>query len=339
MIESRGEITQTYLNAIEKELKLALIQAAPLGNNSLYEMLSYHMGWPDTLAGSLVKGKRIRPFLTLLSCSALGGDWNVALPAAAAVELVHNFSLIHDDIEDHSFLRRGRPTVYKKWGIAQAINAGDAMFTLAHLQTIRLREKIPAIAALRSVEVLQQACLHLTQGQYLDLAFEKRNEVSIDEYWNMVDGKTAALISACTELGAICANADEQTIEHYRNFGRLFGLAFQVIDDLLGVWGNMQTTGKSNQSDLSSGKKTLPILYGLSRQGKFSELWWKKTFQPEDIEAMTELLDQEGGKEFTMNTAKEIIRQAITVLEKTNPLGNSGEILRDLAMSLTTRDS
>jgi geranylgeranyl diphosphate synthase type I len=129
MYQPADDYIQPYLAAIEDELQLAVKRADIFGFSQLYDMLAYHMGWQDKYSKIEVRGKRIRPLLVLLTCSAAGGDWHEALPAAAAVELVHNFSLIHDDIEDHSPIRRGRPTIWKKWGIPQAINAGDAMFT------------------------------------------------------------------------------------------------------------------------------------------------------------------------------------------------------------------
>jgi geranylgeranyl diphosphate synthase type I len=339
MSDSQEDITQTYLAAIEEELQHAMEQANDVGNIQLYDMLTYHMGWQEEPIKTIARGKRIRPLLVLLTCSAAGGNWKDALPAAAAVEMVHNFSLIHDDIEDQSALRRGRLTVWKKWGIAQAINAGDAMFTLAHLQPIRLSETVSQFAALKSVEVLQHACLHLTQGQYLDLAFEKRDDVSIDDYWSMVEGKTAALISASTELGAISAQCDDQSCVSYRNYGRLFGLAFQVQDDLLGIWGNSLITGKSNQSDLITGKKTLPILYGLSQTGKFAERWHQGPFHQNEIDELMNLLEDEGGKAFALSKAVELINNALIALDEAHPVGYAGLILKELAINLVHRQS
>src|SRR4030043_1837157 len=155
MYASQEDITQMYLAAVEDELQDAVKSANACGNTLLQDMLAYHMGWLGKPISSDARGKRIRPLLVLLTCSAAGGDWKQALPAAAAVELVHNFSLIHDDIEDRSPLRRGRPSVWKRWGIPHAINAGDAMFTLAYLQSIRLAEVISPSAALLAVEALQ----------------------------------------------------------------------------------------------------------------------------------------------------------------------------------------
>lgn len=158
------------------EVELALRQVVDGTVNprvpELRSMLTYHMGWEGEGAGPEAQGKRIRPLLVLLSTQAAGGDWREALPAAAAVELLHNFSLIHDDIQDRSELRRGRPTVWVKWGIAQAINAGDVMFTQAFHALQNLDRSLPADATLEALRVLQQVCLQLTEGQYLDLSYE-----------------------------------------------------------------------------------------------------------------------------------------------------------------------
>lgn len=337
MSETNDNITQMYLIAIEDELCLAVEQVNDLGNTKLHDMLTYHLGWQGKLTNSEARGKRIRPLLVLLTCSAAGGDWHAALPAAAAVELVHNFSLIHDDIEDRSSLRRGRPTIWKKWGIPQAINAGDAMFTLAHLQAIRLAEVISKSAALKAVKILQQACLHLTQGQYLDLSYEKRNDVTLDDYWSMVEGKTAALVSASTELGAISASSDDKTCNSYRNFGRMLGTAFQVQDDILGIWGNSALTGKSNQSDLLTRKKSLPVLYGLFKASQFAEHWKQGPVHPEELIEIISLLENEGAKEFAQAQATELINKSLTALDEAHPIGNAGEILKSLALSLSSR--
>ena len=337
MCASQTNTNQPYLTAIEDELQLAVKRANDVGNTHLHDILAYHMGWQSKRINPDSRGKRIRPLLVLLTCSAAGGDWTHAVPAAAAVELVHNFSLIHDEIEDRSPLRRGRATVWKKWGIPQAINAGDAMFTLAHLELLGLAETISESAALQAVEILQHACLRLTQGQYLDLAFEKQNDVTIDDYWSMVEGKTAALISASIELGALSASCDEQTRHTYRNFGRLLGLAFQVQDDLLGVWGVSALTGKSNQSDLMTRKKTLPVLYGLSKEGEFSKRWSQITVHPNETSELISLLERDDGKAFTLTKANELFDQALSELAGAHPLGSAGQELINLTRNLIDR--
>jgi geranylgeranyl diphosphate synthase type I len=337
MLSAQEDLTQNYLSAVEDGLISAVNRVEKIGNPLLHEMLSYHMGWLGKPTNSESRGKRIRPLLVLFSCSAAGGDWINAIPAATAVELVHNFSLIHDDIEDRSSLRRGCLTVWKKWGIPQAINAGDAMLTLAHLQLLNLKNNLTISATLRSIEILQHACLHLTQGQFLDLSYEKRDHVSIGDYWSMVAGKTSALIAASAELGALSANDDEYICERYRNFGKTLGMAFQVQDDYLGIWGNTTITGKSNHSDLATGKKTLPVLYGLERSPEFTNCWNKRIVNKESIKKMVHFLELSGAKSFTQSTANELIDHALNELYEAHPSGVAGDILISIAKKLMCR--
>ncbi|NJD59322.1 MAG: polyprenyl synthetase [Anaerolineales bacterium] len=332
-------LAQTCLEAIENSLKKAVLRSQEFGDSMLYDMLAYHMGWVDELDQVTTRGKRIRPLLVLLVCSAAGGDWNIALPGATAVELIHNFSLIHDDIEDNSPTRRGRLSVWKKWGIPQAINTGDAMFALAHLEAIRLSQTVDSWVAIKSVDLLQRTCLHLTQGQFLDLSFESRSDLSVDDYWPMVEGKTAALIAASTKLGALAAYCDDAVIEAYHKFGRSLGLAFQVEDDLLGIWGNALLTGKSTQSDLFTGKVTLPVLFGLSRAGKFADLWNSGPITEDKIHFVADLLEAEGAKEFAQSEARRLLQDAFSWLDRARPAGIAGEALRNLALSLVNRQS
>ena len=332
-------ITQTFLDAIENELQQAVKRANNFGNTKLHDMLAYHMGWQGDRKNVETRGKRIRPLLVLLSCTAAGGDWSCALPGATAVELVHNFSLIHDDIEDHSPLRRGRPTIWKKWGIPQAINTGDAMFALAHLEAVRLSKTVSPLIALKAVEILQSTCLHLTQGQYLDLSYESKNDLTINDYWQMIEGKTAALMAVCAELGALVAYLDDKESSIYHKFGWMLGLAFQVQDDLLGIWGNSRLTGKSSQSDLVTGKITLPVLYGLSKADKFAARWKLGPIHPGEVNEIANLLEIEGGKEFAQSQVNHFVNEALSSLEQARPSGIAGEALKNLAVSLVNRQS
>lgn len=325
------------LPAIESGLKSSVALANDNGLGELHYMLAYHLGWEGEGAGAEARGKRLRPLLVLLTTAAAGADWQRALPAAVAVELVHNFSLIHDDIEDSSPLRRGRPTVWTRWGIPQAINAGDAMFTLAHLSMLRLADTTSPEIAFKATEVIQRACLHLTQGQYLDISYETRRGLTVDAYWPMVSGKTAALLAACTHLGAMSAGASSEICESYRQFGRLLGLAFQVQDDYLGIWGDAAITGKPAESDLVSGKKSLPVLFGLSRQGSFAERWAKGPIAPDEVNYLAQLLELEGAREMTLARADELTRQALDALNQAEPRGEAGAALRALAQMLLNR--
>lgn len=330
-------LCQVMLNATEDELRQAVTQGHRQELNELFAMMAYHMGWEGEGAGAEARGKRIRPLLVCLTCAAAGGKWENSLPAAAAVELIHNFSLIHDDIEDNSQLRRGRPTVWKKWGIPQAINTGDALFTLAHLTIFGLEATCSVQTAYRAAAILQQTCMELTQGQYMDIAYESQKELSIESYWLMVSGKTSALLAACTELGGLVAGCSPEEQQSYHEFGHALGLAFQAQDDYLGIWGDAELTGKSIESDLVTGKKSLPILYGLHQKGIFSERWLQKPILPEDAPALAQLLEEEGAKSYTQEAADLLTRDALQSLKAAHPKGKAGKALKTLALRLLQR--
>jgi geranylgeranyl diphosphate synthase, type I len=330
-------LNEILLPAIEDELRKSLIPVEGNGLQDLLSMMVYHLGWEGVGAGPAASGKRIRPLLLLLTCEAAGGHWECALPAAAAVELIHNFSLIHDDIEDNSPTRRGRPTLWTRWGIAQAINTGDSMFTLAHLALLRLEETTSTDITLKAARILQRTCLHLTQGQHLDIAFESRNDLRLESYWQMVSGKTAALIGASTEIGALAGGASEKDQAAYRNFGSSLGLAFQAQDDLLGIWGDSLVTGKSNKSDLLAGKKSLPVVYGLQKGGEFAKRWRQGPVEPEDVDKLAETLSDEGGRAFTEECVQKFTAEALKALDDTLPQRQAGRELKDLAYLLISR--
>ncbi len=334
---SLESLSSEILPVLEEELWRAIQPADGPGLAALHTMLAYHMGWEGEGAGPEATGKRIRPLTVLLTTSAAGGKWRCALPAAAAIELIHNFSLIHDDIEDRSPLRHRRPTLWKKWGIAQAVNTGDTLFTLAHLSILRLGETIPPAAALSAAHILQETSLHLTQGQYLDIAYEAQQSLDLEAYWPMVTGKTAALLAACTEIGALIARAPEVEREHYREFGGKLGLAFQVQDDLLGIWGDAALTGKSAESDLLTGKKSLPVLYGLSQQGSFARRWAQGPIPANEVADLSRQLEAEGARQYTQDYAVRLTSQALDALDQAHPHGEAGEALRELANKLVGR--
>lgn len=325
--------------ALDNELKRQVSRLEKPSTLMFHEMLSYHMGWTGYDAGVNPQGKRIRPLLLLLTTMACGTDWRLALPAAASVELVHNFSLIHDDIEDNSDTRHGRLTVWKKWGIPQAINCGDAVFVLSNLAILDLSSSYPASTILQVSEIFQTSCLNLTIGQYLDMFSETTRDPSTGDYWSMVAGKTAALISACTAIGAKLSQVDNPTLEAYRSFGQYLGLAFQVHDDLLGIWGDVSQTGKSTDSDLVSGKKTLPVLYGLDKNGVFASRYRQGSIQDHETKQLAEQLAQEGAKLFTQGTVDNMTDLALSSLRSANPQGEAGEALFDLANILVNRQN
>jgi geranylgeranyl diphosphate synthase type I len=324
--------------AIEDELKQTIDRAMGDKTVGLRAMLAYHLGWEGQQAGPEAQGKRIRPLLVLLSTLAAGADWKPALPAAAGIELIHNFSLIHDDIQDQSQLRRGRPTVWVKWGVPQAINAGDLMFTIAHQAVLGVCQSKTAHVTLEASSLLHQACVELTQGQYLDLAYEDSKVIPLEDYWPMVSGKTAALLACCTEMGALLAECPPARREAFRQFGYSLGLAFQVLDDWLGIWGNTALTGKSAENDLVSGKKTLPVLYGISQNKEFAARWKSGSIHPEEVSDLAKMLVDEGAQAYTDRTADRLTAEALTALEAACERNEAAEALHELAHVLLRRE-
>jgi geranylgeranyl diphosphate synthase, type I len=330
--------SELFRPKIEDYLHQVIDQSNPPGYKELKSMLFYHMGWEGEGSGSRAQGKRIRPIILLLCTEICGGNWEAALPIAAAVELIHNFSLIHDDIEDQSLTRHGRPTVWSRWGIAQAINTGDLMFTLAFQTAALASGSMEDKLILESEKILFHTTEKLTRGQFLDLHFEQSEQTSLDDYWLMIEGKTAALISACAELGALIAGADHQQQKYFRDFGRSLGLAFQVVDDWLGIWGNPEQTGKSNDSDLMSYKKTLPVLHSLARNGEFAKRWNKRSITSENLSELEQMLIKDGSQNFTQDNAEKLTIEAMNFLKSACPVENDACLaLEELARTLTQR--
>jgi geranylgeranyl diphosphate synthase type I len=311
-------------------------------------MLHYHMGWADeSLAPSTAPGgKRIRSTLCLLSCEALGGDWSVALPAAAAIELLHNFSLVHDDIEDGDPTRRGRPTLWSVWGVPQAINAGDALFAFAQLALLGLaREGVLPSRVGEAMVLFNNTCLAITEGQHLDIAFEQRARVPVADYLEMVARKTAALIAAACDLGALVASdqaSDERTDAeariHLRSFGRHLGMAFQMQDDILGIWGAPDITGKPAGADLARRKKSLPILHGLERSEELGAILARDQLDGAEVHRATELLEEVGSRAYAEALAYDHHRKAMQCLAATHGCPTPVEALGELANGLLGRE-
>jgi geranylgeranyl diphosphate synthase type I len=226
-------------------------------------MLFYHFGYGDY--GPARRGKRLRPRLLLRVVEAEGGVLENALDAAAAIEILHNYSLVHDDIEDGDELRHGRRTLWAVYGIPQALNAGDALCAISFLVLMNATARHPDDRVLRMVRALQEAHATMCDGQSLDLAFERATHVDLAEYHRMIGAKTAALFGASSELGALCAPCDDQSVSRYRELGRAYGMAFQIRDDVLGVWGTLDATGKVTGNDIARRKWTFPVVWALSQ--------------------------------------------------------------------------
>jgi geranylgeranyl diphosphate synthase type I len=328
---------ERYLPLLERGLRNALRGQDAL--SAFYAMMQYHMGWLDAEGVPIQSsgGKRLRPLLCLLACEAVGGQVEHALPAAMAIELLHNFSLIHDDIQDGSDTRRHRTTVWKVWGVAHGINCGDAMFAAAFLGLSHLKSVgVPAERSLDAQRIFTETCLRLTEGQYLDMTFESQADVDMDDYLSMIGGKTAALISCSTRIGALLGGASGKAVEAYARFGENLGLAFQVIDDILGIWGSEVEVGKSVRSDILTRKKTLPIVYVL-HDAELRALYAKEELNDRDVDRVLAILDRYQGRAFAERKAREYSKQAIGSLESVGNVTPAHRALHDYALSLLGR--
>ncbi|MBV9648267.1 MAG: polyprenyl synthetase family protein, partial [Candidatus Eremiobacteraeota bacterium] len=225
-------------------------------------MVRYHFGYDDSMAAQ--KGKRLRPLLLLRVALAEGGTVEAALDAAVAVELLHNYSLVHDDIEDGDRLRHGRPTLWAHYGVPQSINAGDAMCSLSYLTLLEGMGPLGAVRA-RMAHALHEAHLAMCEGQSLDIGFERSDFVTMEQYRAMIAGKTAALFGAACQLGALCAGSSHERADAYAAFGRAYGIAFEIRDDVLGTWGSTAITGKPSGADIARRKWTFPVVWALGR--------------------------------------------------------------------------
>jgi geranylgeranyl diphosphate synthase type I len=338
---SLPESFTSYRNTMRVELEEIIDSCPP----SLRNMLRYHMGWQDEHGHSCGResGKFIRSTLCLLSCQAVGGDTSQVMPAAAAIELIHNFSLIHDDIEDASYERHHRPTLWKLWGQSQAINAGDAMFTLAYLALLKLKEKgIAGEKIASSGKMLSLACLDLCEGQYLDVEYENRLDITIEEYLDMAAKKTAALLAVSTSLGVYLGSEDDKLVGFFHLFGKELGVAYQICDDILGIWGVEESTGKS-AGDISQRKKTLPVVYGLQNskgeaRSRLEKLYSKESIEGEDVVEVMKILDQLSARDYAEDLAEKYYGRALSHLEATRLDTSRQAPLKETACFLLKRN-
>ena len=303
--------------ATEDEI-LSLVRDRDPSTQGVYEMVRYHLGLDGSGAAA---GKRMRPLLGLLAYASITGRYEPALPGAAAVELGHNFSLVHDDIEDGDVERRHRPTLWAKHGIPQAINSGDMLFSLSRVALHRLTDLgFSDAKVLRLMRLYDTTCVALCEGQYIDIWTSEHDEsMSVELYFDMIGRKTAALISASIEAGALLATDDEAVIARYRAFGWALGLAFQLNDDLLGIWGQEQSTGKE-PTDLARHKKTLPVIYALQHAGpedrqRLRALQATEAPTAAELDEVVAILERNGARDYTRDQARRYRDEALAELE------------------------
>jgi geranylgeranyl diphosphate synthase, type I len=301
--------------------------------SAMRRIAGYHLGWwnADGAATPGAGGKSVRAALVLLSAEAAGGDAAAAVDAAVAVELVHNFSLLHDDIMDGDVTRRHKPAAWSVFGVPDAILAGDAMLALA----------ADVIAqAPQAVRRLMRCVVELCEGQSADVAFESRAEVSLQECMAMARGKTGALLGCACALGALSAGAHRKTVTGFDDFGRALGLAFQLVDDLLGIWGDPAVTGKPVHADLSARKKSLPVVAALTAANSAGRTFALRYTADEPLHAdelphLAELIETTGARRWANRQAEHHMRVATHTLNSTT---RSTQALVTLAHFITRRD-
>ncbi len=278
-------------------------------------------------------GKRLRPSMLILAAETVEGDLEVVLPAAVSVELVHNFTLIHDDIMDHAETRRGWPAVHVKWDESGAILAGDTLYSKA-FQILASTKTDPG-CVVASMEMMARTCTAICEGQWLDMEFEMRDRVSEDEYLEMIEKKTGVLYGLASWVGATLSGALEEQVKGLEEFGRLVGMGFQIYDDVLDLTAPPEVLGKPRGGDLVEGKKTLIMIHAMER-GVVPEVLGKKNATPEEIEAALSVLEDSGSIDHARIKAASLVEQgkrALDILEDSE----AKDLLLELADYMISR--
>lgn len=312
------EALETSRHLVDPALRAA-VETLP---EDVRHIARYHFGWTDENGRTTTNrgGKALRPALVLLSANAVGASEQTAVPAAVAIELVHNFSLLHDDVLDHDATRRHRPTAWSLFGVSGAILTGDALLSLA--SGVLAGSDHPQ--ALPAAQCLNTAVQELIRGQLMDLAFEQRNDVDLDECQRMAQAKTAALLECACELGALLGDGSTEQIEQLRHFGHDLGLAFQHVDDYLGVWGSPEITGKPVYSDLRGRKKTLPVVAALQSGTAAGRALAERylgngSVHSAELTTIADLIDDAGARSWNDEQADHLLTQALDHLDRVGP--------------------
>ena len=335
MIDRYGESIQSALRAeLSKD------------GSFVYDILRYYMGWADEtgapqigVAGSGA-GKAVRPTLCLFGCEAVGGEVAQAIPAAVALELIHNFSLIHDDIQDKDETRRGRKTVWAVWGLPKALVAGNVLRVVADSALHNLPKSERAIAA---VSLLTEAYLEMIDGQYLDISFEGRHDIGMDDYRRMISRKTGALLRCSLNMGATVGTDDASTVAAFRECGRALGYVFQIRDDALGVWGEESVTGKPVGSDIRRKKNSYPVVYAMENadalDGRLlSEIYAKDALDDADVASVMGVMERIGVQERAHVEASEWADMAMAALVAVELSPEARRDIEDFTHFLLVRD-
>ncbi|MGH3914046.1 MAG: polyprenyl synthetase family protein [Pseudonocardiaceae bacterium] len=332
--QEAASVLQDALVLVEPGLRAAVERLS----EPMRTVVGYHFGWwdPDGQTAGSLGGKVIRPALALECAHAVAGAPDPAVAGAVAVELAHNFTLLHDDVMDQDRTRRHRPAAWAVFGTSNAILAGDALLVAA----IEVLATHPSPLSGEAVRLLCTALAEIVHGQGADLAFEQRHDVTLDECLAMATSKTAALLECACALGALLAGAEPPRVRQLGQFGHHLGMAFQLADDLLGIWGDSETTGKPVRADLRAAKKSLPIVAalasGTAAAGELSALYLRsEPLEDSDLEQAVRLVEQAGGRAWAQDEAARQLAAALSCLADAAP--RSGGQLATLAHLITHR--
>ncbi len=301
-------------------------------DETLQEMLFYALGF-DKDGGLLSYGKRLRPLFCCLSCGIVSGTYTPGLMYGAGLEMLHNFTLIHDDIEDNGDVRHNRPALWKRDGLAISLNAGDMLYNMALTAMIRADEESGRNGLRRAIRMASDLFL----GQHMDISFEKQNDVSENEYLQMVRGKTSALLGVSFALGALAGGAPEKTVREFEYAGQRLGIAFQIRDDYLGTWGDFDVFGKSVSGDITEKKTTMAVVYTLENDPEFREKWAAYDGSPERVPEFVAMMEKAGAPEYLREKSLKYTKEAEETLNLHRADNEYQKIMDDVIASLADR--
>ena len=305
-----------YQRAVNEELR-AVFEGR---DGFLYNILRYHLGWVDQdgIPQDGAPPLHFQGALALACCEALGADYRQALPAAAGVELVHHFTLVHGEVQVGRAESVDRPSIWWVWGPAQAINAGDGLHALGRTTIMRLTQRgTPPERVLRAVRSLDSACLRLCEGQYMDLEFQDQLMVTDAAYLNMVNRKAGALAGAAAEAGALAAAADDAQCDAVHDFGASLGTAWQIARDIGDLWG--ERGDGMTASNVISKKKSLPVIHALehgslSAKRELGSIYMKRVLEPEDATRLVAILEETGARASAESRAAQMVEESLAAV-------------------------
>ena len=323
----------------------ALRSALSQDGSRVFEMLRYYMGWVDVDGNPCIatEGKALRPTLCLFACEALGASPHKAMPAAVALELIHNFSLIHDDIQDRDETRHHRPTLWAVWGAPKALVAGNVLRVLADMSLDGLVDAgVEFDRSLAASSLLTEAYLEMIVGQHLDISYEGRPDITLQDYLTMISLKTGALIRCALNLGAVIGTRDTEAVHAFRSCGQSLGYMFQIRDDLLGVWGDEEITGKPVGADIRRKKNSFPVVYAMSQANPedkqlIADIYQGDYVAEDDVATVLDIMDRVKAYEYAEGVIAEQGVSALEALAKVELSSDSRQESEELVHFLLVR--